>query len=202
MALTPPIIFSALQQSRVAGIFPMLGFSYDRLAMAIASGVCQWGIGQPQNLGLLGAVTGISGAGAVNPAGSRLAIPPSIPIMVGALTGAGMLGPAASSLGSAVAIGISSAFTTAGQFTGPVAGVGIGVSAAKVAIANPATLAAILAANFPGLFGAGPAGALLVIGLANGISGVLMVGAGVGQVVGVPMVPPIPAATVAAHVVV
>ena len=199
MALLPPVIFTALQQSRFVGVFPLLGVNYIRLCSAIAAGVSQWAIGQPYNLALTGAVVGVSGAGAVNPLLTRMIIPPSIPIMVAALTGAGMLGPAASSLGSAVATGIASAFTTAGQFTGPVAGVGNGVSTAKVTIANPVTLAAIFASLFPAMLGPGPASAMLVGGLSNGIAGVLMTGGGTGQVVGAPTVPPAPFTTVAIH---
>jgi len=202
VALAPPVIFTALQQSSLVGIFPLLGVNYVRLCSAIATGVSQWAIGQPYNLALTGAVVGVSGAGAVNPLLTRLIIPPSIPIMVGALIGAGMLGPAASSLGSAVATGIASAFTTAGQFTGPVAGVGNGVSTAKVTVANPVSLAAIFASIFPAMLGPGPASLMLISGLANGISGVLLTGAGTGQVVGTPTVPPAPFTTVAIHTVI
>ena len=180
----------------------MLGLSFDRLALAIATGVAQWAIGQPQNLSLTGAVVGVSGGGAVNPVLSRLFVPPSIPIMISGLMGAGMLGPAATSLGTVVALGISSAFTSLGQFAGPVAGVGNGVSTAKITVANPATLASTFAATFPGLFGAGPAGLILIQGLANGISGVLLTGIGTGQVVGVPTLPPVPFSTVAVHTVI
>ena len=203
MALAPPVIFSALQAARASGVFPLLGRNFDTLALALASGVSQWAVGQPQNLALLGAVTGVAGSGVVNPVATRLIVPPSVPVMYSALVGAGMLGPAATSLATVVATAISSSFSTAGQFTGPVAGVSNGVSAAVFTVANGTSLAGILSGTLPAFFGFGPAAPILIRGLSQGIAGVLLTGTGTGQVVGAPTpVPPVPAATVAIHVVI
>ena len=180
----------------------MFGQSYDHFALALSQALSVWAIGQPQNLALTGAVVGVSGVGAVNPVLTRLTVPPSVPVMVGALVSAGAAGPMASSLGSAVATGVSSAFTASGQFTGLVAGVGNGVSTARVTVANPATLASAISTALSPVFGAGPALTILVPGLSNGISAVLLLGTGTGQVVGTSTIPPAPFTTVAIHTVI
>lgn len=203
MALTAPVVFSSLQSARSAGALPMLGLNFDRLAQAIAVGVVTWAVGQPQNLALLGTVTGVAGSGTVNSASTRLVVPPSVPVMAGALASAGMVGPATPSLAAVVAVGISSALTLAGQFAGAVPGVSNGTSQGVVTVSNAASLAAVFSGVFPGIFGGGPASLMLIQGLSRGIAGVLQAGTAFGQVAGIPSpVPPVPATTVAVHVVI
>ena len=74
MALTPTGIYQALFSCRA--IFS--GPNFDRLALGLSTGITAWAIGQPQNLALSGTAVGIAGAGIINPATTRLIVPPTV----------------------------------------------------------------------------------------------------------------------------
>jgi hypothetical protein len=169
MALTVPTLYQALLASRFSGGFPFAGVPYDALALGIASGVVQWGIGQPTNLALTGWATGIAGAGTIPAVSSRLLIPSTASVVVAALSGAGMKGPLSLSLATAVAMGIAQGFTASGQYWGTVAGVGTG----------------ILESTLRSSLGSGLATSMMTQGLGNGIASLLLQGTGTASVVGV-----------------
>jgi len=186
MAINPGIIYGTLVSNRASGGFPMNGVNFDRLALGLANGVCAWGIGQPQNLGLTGITSGTVGAGIINPGTTKLIVPPTVPVVLGALAGAGMVGPLAESLAVVVTLSISQAFSTAGQYTGPSAGVGLGSDVSKISISNPATLIGLLMTNLTAALGPGSALAIMATGLGNGIASLLLLGMGIGSVNGPP----------------
>jgi len=202
VALTSNVIYAALAANRASGGFAFAGVPFDQLAQGIAVGVWQWGVGQPQNLGLTGAAAGVSGGGAIVPATSRLSVPPNSGVVYGALVGAGMVGGLASPLATSVALGISQAFSVSGQYAGPVVGVGTGADVSKVAVSNAATLIGILRATLSAVLGTGPALSQMATGLGNGIAALLLLGTGQAPVVGTPTVPAFPAATATTSVVV
>ena len=189
-------ILGALMAARYAGVFPMGGQGFEKLAVGLAQGVSQWGVGQIKNLACTGSATGLAGGGAVIPVASRITVPPDDTLMRVALVSAGMLGPNAQSLGSAVAKGIAVAFTSFGQYTGVVAGVSNGADISKITQADPQALTQILMSTLGSSMGAGPALPMLAAGLSNGITMTLKTGTGQGQVAGVPTFPPVPASTV------
>jgi len=189
MALSPPVIYGALAANRASGIFAMSGINFDSLAWGIANGICQWGISQPQNLGLTGFASGTIGAGVINPITTKIIVAPNIGIMSAALTGAGVSGQLGQTLAMVVANGISQAFSTAGQYLGTAAGVGVGADVSQITIVNSGTLLGILTQSLLATLGPGSALSLMVNGLTTGISSLLLTGTGVGSVNG----PPLPA---------
>ena len=202
MALSPPVIQGALLSARASAPFPFAGTNFDKLALGIGLAVSQWGLGQPQNLALLGAATGISGAGAIIPATSKLVVPPTVGLIQGALAGAGMVGQLAQSLAVVVAMGISQAFSVSGQYVGVSSSVGTGSDVSKVTVANAGTLIGILNANLSAVLGPGPALGNMAAGLGNGIPLLLLQGTGAAAVTGSPTIPPLPAGGVTNSVVV
>ena len=182
--------------AKMAGVFPMAGQGYEKMAAGLSQGISQWGVGQIKNLACMGSATGVAGGGAVLPMASRITIPPDDSLMIMALLSAGMMGPAAQSLGSAVAKGIVYAFTSYGQYTGPVAGVGNGADICKIVHADQQALSQILMNTLGVSMGFGPALPMLTAGMAAGITLTLKTGSGQGQVAGVPTIPPVPASTV------
>jgi len=192
MALTQPTIQSALMATRSAGSHPFMGAQYDRLVLALSTALATWGVGNPANLALTGTATGTSGVGAVVPAMTRVVVPPNVGVLLGALQGASLRGPLGTALATSVALGISQAFATAGQYSGPSPTVGTGADVAKVTTVNEGALVAVLQGTLSGLMGAGPMSQSLALGLAKGITMMLLQGTGFGTVVGSPTVPPTP----------
>lgn len=186
MAISPNTITAALLANRASGGFPMAGSNFDRLALGVGMAVGAWGISQPQNLALTGATTGSAGAGAINPATTKLVVPPTVPIMSGALAGAGMVGPLAQSLAVVVTLSISQSFSASAQYLGTSAGVGLGADVSKVSVANAATLIGLLMANLTATLGPGSALTIMATGLGNGIAALLLTGTGTGAVSGPP----------------
>jgi hypothetical protein len=190
MALTPPTLYSAFAANRASGGFAFNGQLFDLFALGLSNALSSWAVGQPQNLALSGIATGLLGGGSVT---GKLIVPPSIPLMLGALTGAGVSGQLAPSLATVVALGISQAFNTSGQYSGIVIGVGTGVDSSKIIVANTGTLVPLLIANLAGSMGGqGQALPQICAGLGAGITALLMQGTGIGAVAGVPTFPPIP----------
>jgi len=192
MALNPGILYSSLSLARTSGIHSFGGVNYDRMALGVANGVSQWGIMQPQNLGLTGLATGVSGGGAVNPVASKVIVPPNPGLVQAGLAGAGMVGPLAQSLALAISTGISTAFNASAQYVGPAAGVGVGADVSKITVANSASLVGMLMQTLTATLGPGPALSMMATGLGIGIASLLLQGTGAGAVVGVPTVPPVP----------
>lgn len=192
MALTGATITGSILASRTAGVFPLLGVTFNQIAAAIGSAFQLWGIGQPQNLALIGGTAGLAGVGVIQAPTSKVIVPPNPGPVVLGLTGAGVKGPTASSVASAVAVGISAAMNASAQYTGPSSGVGVGADVSKIAIANSATLTPIMASTFLSMVGPGPAGQQLAAGLSVGITGLLLLGTGTGVVSPVPGTFPFP----------
>jgi|SaaInlV_200m_DNA_4_1039719.scaffolds.fasta_scaffold03298_2 hypothetical protein len=202
MALAPPVIQSALLSVRAAAPHPFAGINFDRLALGIGLAVSQWGVGQPQNLALFGAATGLAGVGAINPLTTRLVVPPTVGLMQSALAGAGMVGPLSQSLAVVVTLGISQAFSTSGQYAGVSPTVAVGADISKVTVANGPSLIGILNANLSAVLGPGPALGFMTTGLGMGIASLLLQGTGAGPVTGTPVVPPVASGGVTNSVVV
>lgn len=194
MAITWQNIYTTLLLNRAIGVFPMNGETFDKLALGVSLGVAQWAVGNPSNLSTSGQAVGVAGGGAINPLLTKIIVPTGEGLMTAALAGAGLVGPAASSMGSSLAKGVATAFTLYGQYGGPVAGVGNGVDNSKLANANQVSLAAILMATCGPTMGPGPALPMMTLGIATGICQVLKQGTCTGQIIGVPTVPPVPAA--------
>tara|TARA_Y100000310_G_scaffold241573_1_gene245595 strand:+ start:1241 stop:1846 length:606 start_codon:yes stop_codon:yes gene_type:complete len=187
MALIPPVIFSELQQARAASPFPFSGFQFDQLALGVSIAVSGWAIGQPQNVALTGVAAGAVGGGAVVPVTTKVFVVPNPPVMIAAFAGAGFVGPLGIALATVMAVGLGNAFSKNAQYAGPVAGVGVGQDVAKIVTANAATLIPLIVSTCTGtLGGGGPMLTQFATGLANGLSTMLLTGAGTGTVAGVP----------------
>jgi hypothetical protein len=203
LALSPQIFYGPLAANRASGGFAFMGSLFDQFAWGLSNAMSSWAINQPQNLALMGIATGTLGAGTIAVPASKIIIPPTIPIMTGALAGAGFNGQLMPSLATVVTLGISQAFNSAGQYSGIVGGVGIGVDSSKIIVSNAGTLVPLLLANLSGMMGG--SGAVLpsmCAGLGNGIASLLMQGAGIGTVVGTPSIPPLPGTGVSNSVVI
>ena len=188
MALTPVAIYGAFVTCRAMGGFPFAGVNFDRAALGIANGVCQWALSQPANLALTGAATGLMGVGVINPVTTKLLVPPDFVVVSGAIVGAGLAGPLGQSFAIVTAQAISQAFSTVGQYYGTAPTVGVGADVSKIAVSNPATLIAMLMQSLAGTLGVGPLMPMLATGLGNGIAALLLTGTGTGSVNG-PSVP-------------
>ena len=187
MALSIPSIYAALAANRASGVFPFAGVNFDQMATGVAAGIVQWGVGQPQNLGLAGLATGAQGNGVILPPTSKLVVVPAVSVMSAALLGAGMAGPLSQSLATIIAFGVSAAFNTVGQYSGVSGSVAVGADVSKVVACNAATLIAILQMTLAGALGSGgPALPQMATGLGNGIAGLLWTAAGTGVITGVP----------------
>jgi hypothetical protein len=174
---TPNTVFSALQSSRLSGVFPFAGVTWEPLALAISNGVSTWA-SIPSNLALTGTTVGTAGVG---PVAGVLTVPPNPPAFNAAFLAAGFTGPVAPSLALVLANAMSQAFTGA-AYVGTSTGVGSGSDTSLITTANPGTLASILTP----LFGVGPTAASLALGVANGVCTQLLAGFGVGSVNGPP----------------
>ena len=186
MALTPPVILASLQAFRTSGSLPMMGVDFDRMAAGIAQAVFQWGVGQPQNLALLGIAVGSGGSGVIAPPATKLIVPPNPGVVLGAMTGAGIAGPTGVSLAAVIANGISSAFTSSGQYSGVSTTVGVGTDNSKIIVSNAASLIGTLNGVLSSMLGAGPSIGMLSTGLGNGIAAMLLQGTGTGAITGAP----------------
>jgi len=169
-----------------SGGFSFAGVNFARLALGVANGVCAWGLNQPANLALIGAATGTIGSGIINPATTKLIVPPATGVLSGAMAGAGLVGPLGQSLAVVTALAISQSFSSSGQYYGMSGSVGIGADVSKVSVSNPATLIAALTAALTAALGPGPAMPMMATGLGNGIAALLALGTGTGSVNGVP----------------
>lgn len=185
MALTIPSLYESLLQSRTAGGFPFNGAPYDSFALGLATGVVQWGVGQPYNLALIGVATGTAGAGTIATPTSKLIVPPAVGVVVAALSGAGMQGQLSLALATAVTMGISQGFNFYGQYSGVATGVGVGSDISKIVVANAPTLVGILESTLRASLGSGLATSLMTQGLGNGIASLLLLGTGIAPVTGV-----------------
>lgn len=182
MALTPPLIYTDLVTLRASAPLPMLGFSFDQLAWAIAYGVAAWA---PQ-VQLAGLAVGTAGAGTLNVVTTKVIVPPNPPLVIGSLSSAGLVGPLALSLGTIVGQAIPKTMLTYGQYTGAAVGVGNGADASKVVFANGPALTAILQPLLNSFVGPGPASLFMAQGLGTGIAALMLTGTGTGTVVGPP----------------
>jgi len=189
MALTGPAITAALEASRLAGVSPLLGLSYSQIALAVGTALQGWAIGQPQNLSLVGGSVGSLGPGIILPASTRLFVPPEPTVVQSGLASVGIVGPTSTSVSTAIAVGLSQVFSTLGQYSGT-STVSAGADISKVVVANPATLTALMVPIFLGIVGPGPVSGQLAAGLSNGITGLLLLGTGVGVVTPAPGAPP------------
>jgi len=192
MALTPTGVYNALVANRLAGVFPFGGVAYDKLALGLALGVCQWGVNNPANLALKGVATGSAGVGKILPAASKIVLVSSGAVTAG-LQGAGMVGPLSQALGTAVEAGLSQAFSSLAQYNGQSPTVAVGTDTSKVSVANAASLVGILNQTMGAVMGTGPAYGMMTAGLGNGVAALLLTGTGSGAVTGTPVVPAAPA---------
>lgn len=203
MALTPPALYSALVRYRGAGVFPFQGAAFDVLAFGIASGVCQWGVGQAANLALVGAAAGGAGGGAIVTPASRIVVPVAPSVMIAALSGAGIQGALASSLAIVVSGGISDGFGIFAQYSGVSAGVGQGADVSRVVVANAPSLTGILTQTVASAAGAvGMSLPMIAQGLGVGIASLLLLGTGTAPVTGAITFPTFPATGITNSVVV
>jgi hypothetical protein len=176
LALSGPTITQALLS---AGGGVLAGPTFPLVASVLGNALFTWALNQPQNLLLSGITTGGLGPGVVT---GTLLVASSPAIIVASLAAVGVVGSTAPLLATAVANGVATAFTVFGQYAGPSIGVALGVDNASVLVANPVTLAPLIAAGL-----GGPIGPLVALGLANGIAAMLLTGRGVGAVSGVPV---------------
>lgn len=195
MALNAAVIFAAFQGARAAGQHQFLGSQFNKLALGIANGVAQWGIGNQKNLGLMGGATGVAGTGTIVPFLSKIVVPANVAIVLAAFTGAGLKGPLGNSLATVTAVAISQVFSTSAGYTGPSASVANGADVSKITTANAGELVNTLKQTIAATAtGDGPALPLMARALGNGIASLLLQGTGTGTVQGAPVVPTIPGA--------
>jgi hypothetical protein len=190
MALTQPILLTALNSTRVAGIFPFNGASYTQIATAVATAVSQWAVGNPVNLALEGTAIGTAGVGSVMP--GKLVLPPDVDAMMKGLKTGNMNGPLALSLATAITLGLAMAVTASGQYAGVSSTVGVGGDISEAKVVNRTTLTALVTLHLVAMLGPGPAIINMATGLGNGIANLFEELTGVGPVVGVPTIPPAP----------
>jgi len=193
MALNAAVIFKEFQSAKSAAPNAFLGSQFNRLALGIANGVVQWGVGNQSNLGLTGNATGIAAVGTIVPVTTKIVVPANVAIVLAEFNGAGLWGPLGTSLATVTAVAISAAFSNSGQYFGPATGVAIGADVSKITTANRGelvnTLKDTIKAAAPG---EGPALKMMARALGNGIASLLLQGTGVGSVQGGPVVPTIP----------
>jgi len=193
MALNPNALYGALQANRASGGLLFGGPNFDRLAQGVAVGVAQWAV-TPPNVAIVGAATGIIGAGAVIPAASKVIVPPTDLPMRTSFASAGLVGPLGLPLATVMTLGISQGFSATAQYAGVSAGVGVGQDIAKVVSTNAASLAGILKSSLGAFLGAGGGLLHLVTGLSVGIAGLVLLGTGTGTIAGAPIFPFTPSA--------
>jgi hypothetical protein len=187
MALNPQLYYTDLVQMRTANPFPLMGYSFDKMATAIALAMVQWG----PTVQLQGLAVGTLGAGAIAVPLSKVIVPPAPPIVVGAMLSAGVAGSLGSGLGTVVGLAIPKTISVAGQYSGGVSGVGVGADVSKIIKADGSALTGFLSTQFLIFLGPGPANAMLAKGLGTGISKLLLAGGvGAGPVVGPPSISP------------
>jgi len=196
MALNAGTILQAFQAARAAAPYPFLGSQYDKLAIGIANGVAQWGVGNQANLGLTGGASGLAGTGTIVPLLSKLAVPANVGIVLAEFKGAGLNGPLGTSLATVTAVAIAQAFSGSGNYTGPSASVAVGADVSKITTANGGTLTKILMGTIAAAAPAssGPALPMMARALGSGIASQLLQGTGAGSIQGGPIVPTIPGA--------
>jgi len=178
MALTTPSLSGAIitaAQSRFPG-----SQLTPKLALAVARSIMAW-VSVLANVTVQGITSGTAGVGSVN---GKLGFSGAPNLVSIALNQAGVTGPTANGTGMAVGAGTLATLNASAQYTGASAGVGTGADVSKVSNANPATLIPILLANLSGQQVAGASTTQLATGLANGISTLMLTGAGAGGVVG------------------
>lgn len=176
MALTPPALSAAI----IAAGPELKGPDWFRLAGALALGIVTWAV-VPANLGLVGVTTGGAGTGVVN--GKVSVVPQPLPVPAAAAS-QGMLGFLTPSMMRAIGMGTAISFNATAQYQGVSAGVGAGSDVAKVAIANPASLVALLQSTLManGFLGLDVPRVALAVG--TGVPTLLLTGTGLGVVTG------------------
>ncbi len=179
MPLVPPVISGAVIAAGASA--GLVGPSFFKLAGAIGTGTASWFATTYGATLVVGSAVGVVGGGAVN---GKIFVAPNPGIVIGTLSASGLVGPSAIKLGTAVGIGVPTAISSAGLFAGSSAGVGFGASTDKVTFANAASLIPMLSAAMASVGMVGPSAQKLAIGLGNGISLLVMTGAGVGVVTG------------------
>jgi len=188
MALTANAIATAIQFASA----DLTGPTASKLFSAIGKAVHAW-ITIPLNVYLTGVTTGQAGVGTIS--AGKLFMLPAIPLVTAGLAGANVRGPTSLSLAKAVSIGLAASISGAGTYSGTSLGVAVGADLSKVVVANPMTLAPLLALNMIGDFGAiGLSVGPVAQGLAVGIASQVLTMTGVGVVAGTPVPSPTPAA--------
>jgi hypothetical protein len=177
MALNPATFSAAIIASAP---FPG-GPSLPLMALAIANAFTIWAP-IPANVLLTGVTSGTAGVGTV--LGSLICAPNPL-LVQGILSSFGVIGPTSPLLSTAIGIGIPTALATV-QYTGVSAGVSAGADISAVTFSNPATLAALILANFPT---PGVLTPLLSFAIATSITTLLTTSVGIGVVVPVAPAP-------------
>lgn len=173
MAITPTNLFASLNAARG----PLLGLASTQLITGIAQGVAMWA----PTVSLVGSAQGLAGIGSIQPGLSRLVVPPNIAAVQAGLASNAIVGPNAVLVAGMVAAGVSSCFTAFGQYAGISSGVGGGQDTSKIVVAEPSSLASLIL-SFSGMVG--PMAFPMCMGVAVGISSLLLQGVGTATVVG------------------
>jgi len=182
MPISPPQIYSELNTFRVVSLHKFGGWEFDRFALSVANAVSVW----LTSVQLQGLATGTAGVGSVAPPTTKVLVPPNPSLVTNALAAAGIRGSLGVALGQVLGLAIPLVVTTFGQYTGGAVGVGIGADVSKVTVANPAILSVLLTAHLA----PSPAKSMMVLGLSQGLSALLLAGTGLGSVVGSPSIVP------------
>ena len=176
MAVAPPPITAAI----LAAGPGLKGPVFLQIATAIGLAVTAW-VQIPGNVVLSGATIGTAGAGSAN---GKFFMP--VAPLPGTFPANTLLGPVGLEVAAAVGLGVSTALNANAQFTGVSVGVGAGVVANKVTVANPYSLLPLISANFTAQGIVGPSSILVAKACAEGIALLVMAGGGVGAVAGPP----------------
>jgi len=159
----------------------LIGPSFFKLAGAVGNGVSGWLAATYGATIMTGSSIGVVGVGSVV---GKVGVFPNPGLVIGALSAAGLVGPSAIKIGIAVGIGVPTALNVGGIYLGTSVGVGFGADVSKVTFANAALLIPMLSASMAASQMVGLNAQKLAIGLGNGISLLVMTGAGVGAVAG------------------
>jgi hypothetical protein len=177
MPITAPVVSAAILQANPT----LVGPSWVQTTLAIGISVQIWAA-FPGNVVLIGSVNGVVGGGVV--IGKFLMPPIPLPVNI-AVAGVALLGVDAQLAAAAVGLGVANALNASAAYVGTAQGA-IGVDVSKVTFTNPATLIALLVANFAAQGLVGPLAAQFAVGVGNGIATMVLAGGGVGVATGAP----------------
>lgn len=175
MPITAEVVGTAI----LAADPSLAGPVWTEFVLALGRAIQIWAV-TPGNVVLQGTVTGAAGGGVVIGKFYLNPVPLPMPPNTAAV---GLLGFQTSALALAVGLGVGNSMNATAMYKGVAAGA-VGADISKVVSANPATLSALIVGSLAGQNIKGPLVVQLAMGLANGISTMVLTGGGSGVAAG------------------